>query len=99
MVGEVEWVRELECAAGGVASSPAGGGEEALEVLPGRDEQCLGVHLWQPAQAERAASVPPCPVLAVAEEVLDPQGASAHRFLVGLRLVVGPHAVEVVGAE
>src|SRR4051812_37069542 len=76
----------------GVAPPPAGGHEPALEVLPRRRQQALGVHLHQAAEAELAQAVP---LLGLPEEGFDPHLPLTEGLLVGLGGVVAPHPVEV----
>ena len=75
---------------------PASLPEQPLQVLAGRDQQCLGVDLPEPSEPEAAQ---PVPVLGLAEERLDPHAALAEGLLVGGRALVRADAVDVVRPE
>src|ERR687886_24252 len=70
--------------------------QQPLEVLAGRGEQCLAVHLLQAAQAEAPQ---PMPVLRLREERLDPHPALAQRLLIRGGPDVAADPVEVVLVE
>ena len=59
--------------------------EQRLQILAGRDQQGLDVHLPEPAELEPPQTVP---VLRFAKQRLDPDLAFAHRTFVGGCLVV-----------
>jgi len=61
-----------------VATPPAGGRQPALEVLPGRHQEGLRVHLGQAAQPELPEVVP---LSGLAEQRLDPDRPLRMAFL------------------
>src|SRR5215208_7320201 len=74
------------------SASPPSLPEEPLQVLAGRDQQRLGVHLPEPSQPEPLEAVP---VLGLAEQRLDPDAPLAHGLSVGGGLVVPADTVQV----
>jgi hypothetical protein len=78
------------------SSPPASLPEQSFQVLAGRDQQRLGVHLPQPPKPEAAQAMP---FLGFAKEGLDPGPSLVHRLPIGGRLVVGPHVAEVISVQ
>src|SRR5918997_6580202 len=74
------------------SASPPSLPEEPLQVLAGRDQQRLGVHLPEPSQPEPLEAVP---VLGLTEQRLDPDAPLAHGLSVGVGLVVSADTVQV----
>jgi hypothetical protein len=67
-----------------------------LEVLSGRDQERLDVHLGQAAQPEAAEAMP---VLGLPEQGLHPHSSLAHGLLVRRSAVICPHTIQVRGME
>ncbi len=68
--------------------TPAGRGQPALEVLPGRDKQAFPSDLLQITESKLAQAVP---LFGLREERLRPDVAVAHRFGIAGRVVVGAY--------